>query len=443
MAKRNPRKDAIDALCEVLFKGRVSTDLIAYYQELYRHEDPRDARFFTNLLLGTLRHKLTLDTLINRFSTRAIRTIHKKVYCILLIGLYQIVYLDRVPAHSAVDESVKLAKYINKKVAGYVNAILRKATSNFRDFLSSIDDISVKYSIPDFILNRLTRLGVTKAEYFDRINQPAPLYLRVNSILIDKENFLNKLKAKGIVAQKVPFLKQGVMIIEQPIPIYNIGIIPHLAVAQDAASQLVVELLNPDKDEEILDMCAGKGIKTTQILELTGDSAHVTAVDIDKSKLKSLEELAKLRGVKNFKTINTDATTLSNKTLFDRILLDAPCSGSGTIRRRPEVRYRITSDITDNVRLQKALLKKAISLLKPGGILVYAVCSFLEEEGQKVVDSLLKDQSYIKQIKPEHPNLSSEFLKNNSIFILPGLFDMDGFYITVLKRDGTATTVHK
>ena len=444
---RNPRRDAVEILYQVLFKGATSTQLIS--EALQQYDNFMDARLLNNIVLGTLRRYLTLKSVLEMISDRPVGRIQPIVQCIIYTGLFQLLFLDRIPPHSAVNEAVKIAKALKRKSAGFVNALLRRAAREKGKLIDNIGrlPLEVRVSIPQYLIKQMHKAlkEAPSIQLLEALNAPSVTYMRVNLSLISREDFVQRLLSKGIEVKPAEFTRGGV-VMSQGTMLSTLGIVPHLALPQDLASQLVVEVLNPEPGERIADLCAGRGIKTTQILEYTGDQAEVWAVEINQQKLQSLKELARARRVSNFRQIRADAGMWHPRLLFDKVLLDAPCTGSGTIQRRPEVRYRISEKDLKIVELQKALLKNAVRLTKPGGLIVYAVCSFFQQEGPEVTASVIRELGdLVEEVDIKLPYRDFPFKKGGKISIIPGFAPMDGFFIALLKRnvDGPATTVQK
>lgn len=309
----------------------------------------RDKALLTTLVYGATRWRRELDWLIDRCATR----VHPEIRQHLRLALFQIRHLDKIPRHAAVNEAVELAKGVSRKSAGFVNAVLRKAAD-----LALPDAIGVRTSHPDWLIERWRKRY--KGKELDAIleadNAILPLTIRLNPL-----KPASPVDVEGDPAADPRFAEGG----------YSI---------QDETSMKVAPLLDPKPTERVLDLCAAPGGKTTHLAELMGGKGRVVAVDLP-DRIGLVAESAKRLGLDNIDCVAGDGTTIAFKEPFDAILVDAPCSNTGVLSRRPDVRWRLKErDIAGAVAIQRALLANAARLLKPGGRLVYSTCSLEPEE---------------------------------------------------------------
>jgi 16S rRNA (cytosine967-C5)-methyltransferase len=309
----------------------------------------RDRALLTTLAYGVTRWKRELDWLIDRCAQRA----HPEIRQHLRIALFQMRHLDKIPRHAAVNEAVELAKGVSRKSAGFVNAVLRKAAD-----LELPDSVGVRTSHPDWLIERWRRRYPAKEleAILEADNAILPLTIRPNP-----------LKAAG------PIEVEGD-------PAADPRFAEGLYTVQDETSMKVAPLLDPKPAERVLDLCAAPGGKTTHLAELMGGKGLVVAVDLP-DRIGLVAESAKRLGLANIDCVAGDGATVAFRERFDAILVDAPCSNTGVLSRRPDVRWRLKEkDIAGAVAIQRRLLENAARLLKPGGRLVYSTCSLEPEE---------------------------------------------------------------
>lgn len=311
----------------------------------------RDRALLTTLVYGATRWRRELDWLIDRCAER----VHPEIRQHLRVALFQIRHLDKIPRHAAVNEAVELAKGVSRKSAGFVNAVLRKASD-----LDLPDTIGVRTSHPDWLVERWRkRFGPKElAAVLDADNAILPVTIRPNP-----------LKAAG------PIEIEGD-------PAGDPRFAEGLFSVQDETSMKVSPLLDPKPEERVLDLCAAPGGKTTHLAELMGGKGRVVAVDLP-DRIPLVAESAKRLGLANVECVAADGATVAFREPFDAILVDAPCSNTGVLARRPDVRWRLREkDIAGAATLQKKLLENAARLLQPGGRIVYSTCSLEPEENQ-------------------------------------------------------------
>jgi 16S rRNA (cytosine967-C5)-methyltransferase len=311
----------------------------------------RDRALLTTLVYGATRWRRELDWLIDRCAER----VHPEIRQHLRVALFQIRHLDKIPRHAAVDEAVELAKGVSRKSAGFVNAVLRKAAD-----LELPDTIGVRTSHPEWLVERWRKQFAPKdlQAILDADNAVLPVTIRPNPLKGG-----GPLDVEGDPAAD-PRFAEGCFTV------------------QDETSMKVAPMLDPKPHERVLDLCAAPGGKTTHLAELLGGKGAVVAVDLP-DRIGLVAESAKRLGLGNIECVAGDGATVTFREPFDAILIDAPCSNTGVLARRPDVRWRLREkDIAGAVALQKRLLENAARLLKPGGRLVYSTCSLEPEENR-------------------------------------------------------------
>lgn len=412
-----------------------------------------DKKLATEITYGVLKNRLRIDYYIKQFSQHPFSRIDKETRTILRIGAYQLLFLDRVPDFAAVDEAVKLAKRIKGiRQSRFVNAVLREiireqskvelpsANDDFRKYLS------VCYSHPRWLVDYLcATFGNTVAEDICACgNKTPPLTLRVNSLRISTKDMIAHLKQSGIENAIPGIYSPDAVYIERVGNLSDQSFIKEgLATIQDEASQLVGHILDPQPGEYIIDMCAAPGGKTTHIAQIQQDRGKILAVDISAERLAKVATSCEQLGITSVSIRDkTDANLLPlEPESADRILLDAPCSGLGTVRRRPDLRWKKTlKDIPLGARTQISLLIESADLLKPGGIIVYSVCTYTEEENERVVENFLALRSDFEiefEVNLKVKTVKQFITESGFVKILPTSNDLDGFFVAKLKKQGT------
>jgi len=416
----------------------------------YRHLTPLDRAFLTELTYGVLRWRERFDWLIRHFSKIPFEKIDSEIVNILRLGFYQILFLSRTPVSAAVNESAELAKRIRGKGgAGFVNAILRSFL-RLKDEIPCPDikenpalHISVVQSHPLWLVRRwLEERGEEETLKICAINnQISPLTLRTNTLKIDRGNLIEKLRDKRLSPYPTPFSEEGILVSNPP-PISELPFLKEgLYIIQDEASQLVISILDPKPGERILDACAAPGGKTTHIAQRMGNEGEVYALDLTMEKLGLIKEMCQRLGIKIVKTIKGDATNslpIPEGLEFDRVLADVPCSGFGTIRRNPDLKWRRgEEDIRRLSDLQSSILRKLSFYVKKGGILVYSTCTVFHEENEDVVEKFLDEHPEFRldQIDEVLPEKYHFFVQKGYFKTFPLRNHMDGFFVARLIKE--------
>ena len=388
-----------------------------------RLADPRDRALAAELATGTLRRRATLDHLIAHYAHRPIATLDPEVTDILRLGVYQLLYLDRVPASAVVDDAVDLARHAGKRSAtGFVNAVMRAVSRARRalplparpeipdrppegsaDSEAALAYLSITHSHPRWLAARwLARYGFAATEAWVRFNnQPAPLTLRVNTLKVSTADLLHRLAADGVTAEPARYAPDAVIVTAgNPLtaPLAGGG----LFMPQDEASQLVGLFASPSPGQRVLDACASPGGKTIVMAGAMGDRGLIVASDRRWRRIDLLRRTLRTAGVGCARVVQLDLLApLPFHRPFDRVLLDAPCSGLGTIRRDPEIRWRRTaSDLVAFAARQLTMLRQAAEGVAPGGLLTYATCSSEPEENEEVIDRFLAGRADFRPYLP-------------------------------------------
>ncbi|KGF90157.1 MULTISPECIES: 16S rRNA (cytosine(967)-C(5))-methyltransferase [Prochlorococcus] len=382
-----------------------------------------DIAFITELSFGCIRYRKFLDLWVDHTSKITHKKQPPKLRWLLHIGLYQLLKMDKIPFPAAISTTVEVAKKTDLKgLAGTVNAILRNASRNLKHEifpkLSSDKKERISYleSLPLWLVNDLYKwLGNSKSENIVKaFNKKPSIDLRINPLKTDLDKFLKVLHENKIDAEIIKDLNNGITLKSNPRSIKNLpGFCDGLWTIQDRSSQWVATLLNPKEGEKILDACAAPGIKSTHLAELANDNSEILAVDRSEKRLKILQSNLDRLNLNSVTTLKADATSLIKfnpkfVSYFDKILLDAPCSGIGTLARNPDARWSLSKEkINDLTLLQEKLLECIFPLLKKDGILVYSTCTICPDENNLLVERFIEKNKETKLIsqKQIYPSL--------------------------------------
>ena len=408
-----------------------------------------DRGLFTELVYGVLRRRGTLDHIIRQFSTQPPEKLETVVRVLLRTGLYQMFFLDRVPVSAAVNETVNLAGIMIPRAKGFINAVLRSVDRG-RDAIVYPDRVldragflATRYSHPRWLAEQwLAQIGPVEAEALAAaMAEQPPLTARVNTLKLTRDDLAARFAAEGIVATPCRYSSLALKInapgtVEQ-LPGFREG----LFTIQDESSQLAALFLDPQPGEQVLDLCAAPGGKATAIAQLMENRGTVTACDITDAKLRRVEETAVRLGISIISTMGSDAADppAGFHEGYDRVLVDAPCSGLGVIRRNPEGKWRKGPD--DLARLavtQKNILKAAAGCVAPGGLLLYATCSTSEMENEAIVDEFLARRTdfVLEQGQALFPAWGELFTERGMFRSWPHRHDgMDGFFAARLRKN--------
>jgi 16S rRNA (cytosine967-C5)-methyltransferase len=356
---------------------------------------PRDRAFATQLAYGAVQRRGTLDHVAARLANRPVERLDPPVAAALRLGLFQIAFLDGVPDHAAVDEAVELVKADAPRAAGLVNAVLRRGADEAPAMVAALTDdtpeaAAVCHSVPEWLARRwFAELGPGEARaLMEASNRPAEHALRANALVLTATELLARLP---VAAHRGPEPDEAV-VVDAPFdahgsPLFAAGAM----LPQSRASQLVAHAVDPRPGERILDLCAAPGGKTTHLAALARDEARIVAVERHAGRAQALGAAAVRLHARGVEVVHGDAAVFSSDEPFDRVLVDPPCSGLGTLRSRPDLRWRATPESIDGlVGEQRAILDAAAAALGPGGRLVYSTCTLSAAENERQVEALLE-----------------------------------------------------
>ncbi len=430
------RESALKLLLKTFSRGGWSNYLFENFISSNAGLAKRDKAFLKALYFGVLRQSIFLDYFIAKRSKRKLQKLSEKILNILRLGLYQVVFMERVPPHAVVNESVNLArKHGHEGSAKFVNALMRRFCSesleNFKinvDENSKAEDVATALSHPVWMAKRyLDTYGFeTAVEIMKANNKIPPQNFRVNDKLeFEKHNLRferNRFSCIGLE-------------IESGNAVVTTKLVKKGVISPQDQSSLVAVSLFSGFNGSLLELCAGRGNKSAALSMVLGSSSRVTSLDSSFGKLREL----RLLGIKNDSPVCADASqSLPFKALFDAVFIDAPCSNMGTVRRHPEMKYRESKKaIEGKSRLQSKLLTNAAGFVDAGGLLVYAVCSFEPEESDAVIKEFLERDSSFKllDIGKREPELAKAGLTCGSFLkVFPGYFGMDGFFAAMMEK---------
>lgn len=398
----------------------------------------------TEIVYGTITWKKRLDHVLNQYCRR-IDKLDDWVLILLRLSLYQLLFLDRIPDYAVVNEAVNIAKKRGHKgIVGFVNGVLRGYLRNpekakIPTKLDPVKRISIEYSHPEWLVQRWIEIyGEQTTELIcNANNQPEKISIRVNRLKCSPKDLKERLAEEGIETEDPAIYPYALQLSSKGNPTslnsYHEGFFS----IQDESSMIVAHLLDPKPGMHVLDACAAPGGKTTHIAELMGNKGKILANDFHEHKERFIQEQAKRLGISIIQTMSSDALELGHKDIgtFDRILIDAPCTGFGVIRKKQDIKWnKQLSDVKAISYLQYQLLTNVSRLLKPGGKLIYSTCTIEPEENERLIQRFTQANPQFKVDGTIVEDIPSEQLKNciihpGMIQILPHYFGTDGFFI--------------
>jgi 16S rRNA (cytosine967-C5)-methyltransferase len=433
------RLAAFNILHRVEEEGAYASLLLAAGETLMRTDD---RALCYELVLGTLRWQLWLDRLIEHYAGRKVESLDAPVRRALRLALYQLRFLSRIPASAVVNESVNLAYHSRlRSAAAFINAVLRRATREpdydpATDVADPLERLAVETSHPLWLIERWVKaFGRDEAEAFARANNEAPpTAFRIIAGRVHEEEVLEELRAAGGVTQP-SLVVPAAWRVQGATPALQRLAREGKIYLQDEASQLVAHVLDARAGERVLDVCAAPGSKATHIATRTQGLSIIVAGDVHEHRARQILKAGARQGVERLSVVVHDAESglPYGESSFDRVLVDAPCTGTGTLRRNPEIRWRISArDILDLSRRQRSILAGAARMVRPLGHLVYSTCSVEPEENEEVVAGFLAETDTFKQVALNAPPESLG--ENGAARTWPHRSGADGFFIASFKR---------
>lgn len=419
----SPARLAAFNILQQVETGAFSSVLLAAEEP---HLQPADRALCHELVLGVLRWQRYIDKIVEHFSKRRIAGVDPAVGIALRLGLYQLRFLTRIPASAAVNESVSLVRVARLSSAtAFVNALLRRAIREAEyDPAAEVSDplerIAVQTSHPGWLIDRWAKsFGVAEAEAFAQANNVVPpTAFRVVAKRANQSKVLAKLSAAGAALESSDVVQGAWRVSGATALLRELSAAGEIYL-QDEASQLVAQIVDAKPGERVLDLCAAPGGKTTQMADRNGDRALITAGDVSAARMATIIATMRLHELESVKLVRLDATAQLPfaPCSFDKVLVDAPCSGTGTLRRNPEIRWRLSpADIARHAEQQKQILRRAVEMVKPGGNLIYSTCSVEYDENEQVIQDVLASDERFRPL--------------NTIRTWPHREGSDGFFVS-------------
>lgn len=419
----NVRKLAFDSLKKCEKDGKYSN--LEVSSLIVRSDlDPRDKGLFTALVYGVIEKRITLDALISAFSEKPLHKLDRDVVIALRLAIYQLVFMDRIPPHAAINESVELVKATSHKAsAPFVNAVLRTALKNKEHFLEILEKSgkSAVYSVPEWIIELWERgygEEKTKALLEGFMSNP-PVTLRVNTLKIKREELLERLSDKAephATAPDILVLKGGSV---EELEGFREG----LFFVQGTSSYTAVRALSPKSGERVIDVCACPGGKSFSAAIEMGNRGELFSFDLHKNKLSLIDKGALRLGIDIIKSDENNANSPREELLgtADKVICDVPCSGLGIIAKKPDIKYKDKKEIERLPEIQKSILTNSVKYLKSGGRLLYSTCTLNPDENERVTDAFLEENQGFRRVG-----------KPTTIFP-EGDFE-DGFFYDIIEK---------
>jgi len=430
----NARETALKILYDIEFEGAYLNIALKKHLGVSGLND-KDKGLATALVYGVVQRKISLEYFISCYSKIKVKKISKFVLIILKLGIYQILYMDKIPESAAVNESVKLAgRYSHASGKGFVNGILRNIIRNKENLPvpdEKIKAVSVKYSFPEWLLEKwINEFGEEFAfSLMESLNKDAQMTVRVNTLKTTAEK-ITKLLPNSRIGRFSEYCIHCSGFDVAGSELYKNGLIT----PQDEAAMLAAEILEPAAGDFVIDMCAAPGGKSTHMAQLMCNKGKIIAFDIHEHKIELIKENAKRMGMDIIEPIVGDSGVFDEKykDFADKILVDAPCSGLGIIRSKPDIKWnrQQESELSD---IQYKILNNAAGYLKKGGELVYSTCTLEKEENEGIIEKFLKEHTDFKAVDISK-KVNKPTAKNGYITMYPNIDDTDGFFIAKLKK---------
>lgn len=447
MSKSNVREVALEMLLRIEKQGSFSHLLIA--QALDKEKVPKkDEHLLTEIVYGTMERKMKLDFYLEPFIKKQ-KKLTDWVKMLLRMSVFQMQFLDNIPPYAIINEAVEIAKRKGHKgISSFVNGVLRNIQRNGVPSIDSITDkekrLAIRTSHPEWLVRRWVKeygFSITE-EMCETNSKKKPISIRINRLRTTRNQVLKELEDAGIEAIPSPYVKDGIMIKKGNILTTNL-VKEGLVTIQDQSSMLASLSLQVEPNMKVLDTCSAPGGKATYIGELMDNKGTIYAYDLHKNKLKLIVNNAERLGIENIQVAQQDARNLQEihqAASFDRILIDAPCSGFGVIRSKADIKYNKSEEDIDKLHtVQLAILQHVSILLKQGGKLVYSTCTVNTKENEEVVQLFIKNNPEFtvdEQFLNECQTMFSDKARITSygLQLFPQTIQSDGFFITRLIK---------
>ena len=436
---------AVDILNQVRLSQAFASPLLNDCLDTNALSETPDGRLLTHLVYGVLRFQGHLDWILANFYRGDLDKMDEGIKNVLRVGIYQLKFSDRLPAFAVVNEAVKIAKIIHPEKSALVNAVLRNYLRRGDKIpfpsleKNPAEYIAALHSHPLWLVKKWIKFfGAEETiSLCSANNEIPPLTVRVNTLKTSRKEFAQKLTAAGFKATPTSYSPDGIILTDSVGAIQNTNFFSEgFLRVQDEAAQLISYLINPNSAESILDACAGAGGKATHLAAILKNKGRIVAVDRNPEKIAELKKEAIRLGITIIETQQDDlSVSLSDslKEKFDHVLVDAPCSGLGTLRRNPEIKWRTTEkDLRNFAAAQKIILQNASLAVKKGGRLIYCTCSLLPQENENIVDDFLTRNTNFSLCQPPAP-INPRLLDSRGFYhTYPHRHNIDGFFGTIL-----------
>lgn len=425
----------------VLILDKVNNDS-GYSSELISsiRNDKLNTGFIRELVYGVIENKRLIDYIIESHLEKKNKKLPSLLREILNISIFQMLFLDSIPDYAVINEAVDMTRQFNlDKYTGFTNAILRKVSNtDVDDYLEKIKDrkkkMKIEYSVSEYFYSMLENNYSKKTilKILKSYNEKQDFIIRINNLKSNKEEVEDLLKKENYIFTNHPYLENS-LIIENPKDIFKTKSFKDgFFTVQDGGSSLVAKVLNPKEQSKVLDLCAAPGSKTCYLSEIMNNTGKIIANDLHENKLIKIKENAKRLNCNNIETTSYDGTVYNSDMdeKFDYILLDAPCSGSGIVTRKPEIKlYRTKEQVDELIKTQRKLLTNAFKYLKVGGSLVYSTCSIFQQENEEQMNWALEKFKDIELTEVDFADKKLEYIK-----LMPYSKGNNGFFMCKFKK---------
>lgn len=436
------RELVLGILLQVTRDGEYSHVALRNVLSKYQYLDKKERAFITRVTEGTLEHMLELDYIINQYSKVPTNKMKPVIRNIMRSAVYQIKYMDSVPNSAACNEAVKLATkkgFANLK--GFVNGVLRNVERNI-DTLVLPDDMAIRYSMPTWILEQwLACYDKEKVEIMlADFQKEKPTIIRVNENVMNKETLKKRLESENVTVSEHPYLPYALQISNYDYLADLESFRQGAFSVQDISSMLVAHIANPKNGDYVIDVCAAPGGKALHMAELLHQTGHVEARDLTEYKVSLIRDNIARSGLDNIEAMQWDATKLHEESAekADIVVADLPCSGLGVLGKKTDLKYKMTKEMQDElVELQRQILSKVKTYVKPEGILIYSTCTIHKEENMGNVQWFLEQNPEFQLVSIKEQlceALREDVQDEGCLQLLPGIHESDGFFIAKLKR---------
>ena len=431
----NPRLAAFYSLNDILLERNNSEKVLARFSSKFASK--QDHNLYYTLVKGSIKQKIHLEFLLKNYID--FEKTDPKVLNLLLLGLFQLTFLDSIPAYACVNETINISnKEFKKGVSSFINAVLRsyiRKDKKIRIPKDIVQEISVTYSFPAYLIkNWVSIFGkddtIALCTYF---NSTPKLTLRIETDKISYSKFSAYLRGRSVQFSKSKYFDNMVVIESSFNFLKDEYFKKGYYYIQNESALIPVLLLHPEKGEKILDMCAAPGGKALYLASLTKDTAKITAVDNDPGRIMQFKENTKRMKHSSIDIVMKDVLYLKSQKKFDKIIIDAPCTGWGVMQRKPDIRLQSENRLKSLIPLQQKFLEKADSLLKKNGVIVYSTCTINPDENEKQIEKFMKNHSNYTLIKPDQ-FVEKEFVSGKYIRTYPFKHNMDGSFASSLRK---------